>query len=334
MEKRKILIFAGCLCIAGAFVAGAGFAMMDFNVMGLSRTAGNYKKISKDVKNINTKKNVKLNFRHQNIKVVPSSDEDMHITYYDKKDKQEYKVVENATTFMIHYEESKETTFNLLFNFNIYEEDHNVELQLPKDYKGTLDLNTTYGEIEMNGFEELEEINISTTHENVILNRIKTEKDARIVTTHGYVNVSDLETKRLMDVSSTHGNLEFKNIHAQELQAQTTYGKIDVKEIQSDSDIQLRSTHEDILMYDVRSKERIDVNTTYGLIRFDDLDAKELRFETTHESIDGNLKGALQEYQVTYSVSHGESNIMETNEGQKKLYMKTTYGDIDVSFDS
>lgn len=334
MDKRKILIIAGCLCLVGSIAAGAGFTMMDFNVKELSRTAKDYRQMNKVVKKINEKKDIKLDFRHHNIYVVPSNDEDMHITYFDKKDTQEYVTEENKDMFAIRYKESKEFKLGQFFKFSIFDEEHNVEVRLPRNYKGNLDINTTFGEVDIKGFREIGDLHISTTNDNVVLHDIKTAKSMNISTTHGMVEGNDLNANQIIDMSSTHDNVSLKNIKAQALLARTTYGQLDVQNIQSASNIQLSSTHENILMKNVYSKERIDVQTTYGLLRFDNVDAKELRLETSHEDIHGNISGALQEYQVAYSISHGDSNIAETNQGNKKLYLKTTYGDINVSFDS
>ena len=169
-----------------------------------------------------------------------------------------------------------------------------IVLQLPRDYAGSLDAETSNGRIQLSGVDIWGSLNLKTSN-------------GRIELTQGGARSADAKT--------SNGRIQAEGFSTREkLSLTTSNGRITAEQVTSMGPLSLVSSN--------------------GSLRFSGLEGKEIRLKTSNSGIDGSVKGSPEDYSVSSSTSNGKNSLKDhAGRGDRRLEAHTSNGSIHIRFE-
>jgi len=284
--------------VIGVVIIIVGLSLM-FNIGFLDRRDGSDSAVDGDSKTVSVDrlKSIRIDGTSESI-VIEKHDSDKvvaEISGHGKKfDNAKLVVNERGSYVEISVEYKK---FNVFSTGEV-----NLDVKIPKDFDGELDLGLTSGSINVDDDLELDKLVMDLTSGDVNLAGVKADKST-IEITSGVIDVESLETETLnIDLGS--GDLEI-NKFIGDLEGNVTSGKVMINYHKFDNDIKLDMTSGNFDIYLPKSAEfKIDADVTSGSVDCD--------FDLDKLNKDGN----------SYTGSVGDS--------KNKINVELTSGDVDI----
>lgn len=234
---RNTLKMGISLIIMGLVVFSVAFVMSDFDINKINSVDEYVEKsfvTSKDVRNI------EIHDSNKTINVVKSTDESIHIKYYENENETYDISDENNLTIR---NENHIKWYDNLININIY--NNELTLCIPKNYEGTLniknsngsvkvedilfneiDIKTSNGKVKLDDISVNKRVNIETSNASVSLETFSSE-NLYIRTSSGKVLLNDCIIKNNLEVDNSNGKVELDNIKLGDItKIQTSNGSI------------------------------------------------------------------------------------------------------------
>lgn len=229
------------------------------------------------------------------------------IDYYESdKIKREISVDEGVIAFKTKAERS-------FFDVNLPGvKDLDLKIGLPKTFSGKVTVKGSVGEVDLSfGDLEIAELNVSLTTGDVELLNANVNGKAYIETSAGGIDIKGLNAKNV-EFKATTGSIESERVVAENVKVKITTGSL--KKFNAECDT-------------------FRAETTTGGVKFE-VSAKDIFVKTTTGSINGRVKGKVDDYTVTTSTTTGSCNLTDrVGVTEKKLEARATTGSIKIEFD-
>lgn len=243
------------------------------------------------------------------IELTPSSDNMLHITYFDSEEKHYEIDADNGKLSMVYH--SRWPWNMLLWNWS---KERPVTIEAPNQTLTSLRAQTTNGKIRASNLEICGDIRLSTTNNQIAASKLTAKGKVEVASVNGTINLEGVKAAGDMTVTGTNGDTQIRGLEAQgAVFLKRTNGAIEAKDIAA----QLLETHNvngNTGVHAVAVKESIILSSTNG-------------------KIIGGLSGVMSDYRITSHTVNGKNNLpSQTDSGHKQLKVTTTNGKIDISF--
>lgn len=323
MRRSTIII----LCIAlAALVLGTGccFAAVCIGGTNFSEQHPYIQKTAKfDVTEIDS---VVFGGTSDNIRVLPSEDGKIHISYYEN-DFNYYYLINEDKTLSMQYHSGKwyENIQISFFGTNITE--HEVVLQIPKEI---IDINikTMSGDIFFYCGNDFENATVSSMSGDVeIGNFSATILNAR--SSSGNINASGINASQAA-LKSTSGNVKTDDLVADVMEATAVSGNIGIRNTVATKKLYVHTTSGEINVASDKHFGALIADSTSGDIEIDITSCESADLRSTSGDIKMHVND-IENYRITTSITSGIVNVDASAHGTKDIYAKTTSGDIKIS---
>lgn len=261
-----------------------------------------------------------------NIRVLPSEDGKIHISYYEN-DFNYYYFINEDKTLSIQYHSGKwyENIQISFFGTNINE--HEVVLQIPKEI---IDINikTMSGDIFFYCGNDFENATVSAMSGDIEIGNFgATVLNAR--SSSGNINVSGITASQAV-LKSTSGNIKTGGLVADTIEATVVSGDINIRDTIATKKLDVHSTSGDITVDSDNKFGALLADSTSGDIEIDIASCESANLCSTSGDIDMRVND-IENYQIFTSTTSGRVNVDASAHGSKEIYAKTTSGDIKIS---
>lgn len=336
--------------VSGIILCFAALVVADFDVTKLS-SSGSFEKHVYDG-TISDHATLRIDTSYEDIHVLVSDDEQLHITYYEN-DRMSYTFDEEEDSFTMKKEDRRKFyNYMMTMNFSEGSEDR-ISIEVPKTFSGSIEIDTGNGDIQLSNLNELDFVSINTTYGAVTLNNLKINTALEVASTNGDMKLEQLAVQEDIHVKTTYGRIDVKDVLGNQsmmmdfsnvdvtldqvnikdsLTVDTSYGDIEIVRSNAGS-TRLDTSNGAIKFHDAFTTSTLDATTSYGAITFKDLKADQISLIASNDDIEGTVIGKKSEYTVDSDVSGGNTTLLPSKGSTRKsLYAKTSYGDCNIEF--
>ncbi|MDF2985985.1 MAG: rane protein-like protein [Eubacterium sp.] len=215
-----------------------------------------------------------------------------------------------------------------------------MDVYLPESFTGEVQLTTTSGDIDVNGY-NFKDINCHTTSGDIKLQKGKNIKSVNCETVSGDIALSELASNKV-SVETSSGNIQLATISA-ELNLNTVSGDVTISEVISDK-LSVETSSGNIHLNTISAE--MNLNSVSGDIS---VACKELKNDLTANSISGSVKlklpdkadfklkaqsgsGTISNSFSMMQTKSGNRNTLEgvVNSGNYQIDLATVSGDINI----
>ncbi len=241
------------------------------------------------------------------IDVIESSDDQLHITYYESN-KLTYEVTTTAGKVIMKQINSMRWYDHIGINFF----NETISIQIPTSYTKSLSVTTDNSSIDFKNLAHLESITTNTKNATVDFIHVTTIKDIYCSTTNSVVELNDVSCANLTVLTSNAEiNIEDTTITGN-LVCETSSGVINLDNVTSNN---------------------INAHNDNGMIDIHNITADNIILMTSNGIITGTINGDKRDYKITSSVTNGMNNLPSYKaDGDKSLEVSTSNGMIDIDF--
>ncbi len=310
MKKRVkvVLIVAAVLFAVGGVLSFATLASIGFDFTKLS-TVGEAVKVEKAL-TVTGEENLVITVGTDDVRLSVSPDDQAHFLYYNK-DFQEYLLVQENGEISLSPKKNQRKWYEYLqIDFHFGEDI--VDVQLPASFRGTIQINASTGKVAIEKLQNLSELNVTAST--------------------GYVNCAEVSAGNIRMKTST-GDMRLEELRSgKDIDLICTTGRIVLSGAEAANDIQCKNSTGGLQIKNIKCVSAV-LEATTGNIRFWDVDAQNISLHASTGDITGSVAGTEGDFAVTSSTGTGSNNLPEKwGSGSRTLTVKTSSGDIDVSF--
>ncbi len=235
------------------------------------------------------------------IVVKPSQDGDIHVTYYEN-DNVKYEITDESG---ISFEKLPYTSAG--------GSAPHIELLLPANYSGSLNLKTVDEDISVDSV-YADEIVLHTENSDIMLKNVTSTASAHITALNTKVTVTDSNFEGKLHAETENEDVEIINVTASGVYAGTENSDIDVNNVTA-GDIDIAGDNSDI-----------NIGNSVG-------DLMELH--TINGDIKGNISAPESDFTYTTTTKNGDNNMgAKVSENATRMLNATTEnGDIELKFE-
>lgn len=261
------------------------------------------------------------------IKIYPSDDDQISLTYYSCK-RDEYRAqMENGVLRLEHVgKENIHTGFRIslfglkgIFDGNGMRVLWNqsmpiIELAVPAGALVDLHAETGNGSIRVQGLNALCDTHLSTSNSRIAVENV-TAKALEMKTSNARIVLKDVSVK-------------------QSLLGKTSNARVEGVNILSGEETELITSNGRISMERVVSRKKIILTTSNSSMNVGNLSAQAIQLRTTNGNIHGVLPGSARDWEITSGTSNGRNSLPQYQAGEKPLSVHTSNGNINLAFES
>lgn len=302
--KKRILFIGIIMIIIGIIIGVISMSIVGFDIK-KTQIGGEYE--ARTYTSTNTIQNITIKEYNANIKII-ETEQKYFIISYEENEKEKYTIKEENNTLSI--ECIHEYKWND-YLFNTYTGSKKFVLEVPSEFDGKLDIDSSNGKIEIN--------DLKTTSLNA-------------KTSNGMISIKNTISDTIY-LDTSNGLIELENVNANKVEGRTKNGLIELNNVTA-SDISVITSNGKILLYDVTSNDKIYAKTLNSGVEFERVSFQNsFKCESSNGSVKGNIKGKSGDFKFDCKTNNGESNLPRLfGEGIKELYIHTSNGDINVTF--
>ncbi len=321
---KVLAIILICVSIAAVLVAGGLFLTkaIGLGFSDLNSGSGEWREVKREFR-IENGKTILADLKAYDIFWGTSEDDMVHMTYYENE-KISFEVSENAEGVSLI---QKNKPFRNIIGFY---ENRQAIVTIPAGFEGNIVSHVTTGETRIDNISSPVSLEAhSTTGDIIIYDLSILGADFKLTTgdmkmgrcafdgplsvkgSTGDINIETVESRSLI-ISGTTLDTKLANIVTGELEVGCTTGNIDFDTVKATSAF---------------------LHATTGHVGLKGFEANDIRIETTTGSVSGTLPGSIADYTIESRVSTGKNSLPESfGNGEKKLVVKTTTGDVRIYF--
>lgn len=253
------------------------------------------------------------------IRVAPSGDGKVHLTYYTHP-KDEYTAgVEDGVLTLNHLGKRRlRAAFSfsinlLLFKFNVsngkaFEE---ITLLLPPVFDGDLTVRNSNARVGVEGLFNLSKVDVRTSNASVGLTGLKAN-EIIAASSNGRVVGDSVECAADLKLSTSNGTLRANNVKCGGHLAMTTSnGSVEMVDVIADA---------------------VYAATSNAAIRVDHIAAGSYELSTSNGSVSGVMPGKMEDYAICSHTSNGKNSLPENTFGAIPFKVRTSNGAIRIAF--
>lgn len=253
------------------------------------------------------------------IRVAPSGDGKVHLTYYTHP-KDEYTAgVENGVLTLNHLGKRRvRAAFSfsinlLLFKFNVsngkaFEE---ITLLLPPVFDGDLTVRNSNARVGVEGLFNLSKVDVRTSNASVGLTGLKAN-EIIAASSNGRVVGDSVECAADLRLATSNGSLKTGNVKCGgRLELTTSNGSVEMVDVIADA---------------------VHAATSNAAIRVDHIAAGSYELCTSNGTVSGVMPGKMDDYAISSHTSNGKNSLPENTFGAIPFKVRTSNGAIRISF--
>lgn len=253
------------------------------------------------------------------IRVAPSGDSKVHLTYYTHP-KDEYTAgVENGVLTLNHLGKRRvRAAFSfsinlLLFKFNVsngkaFEE---ITLLLPPVFDGDLTVRNSNARVGVEGLFNLSKVDVRTSNASVGLTGLKAN-EIIAASSNGRVVGDSVECAADLKLSTSNSTLRANNVKCGgRLVLTTSNGSVEMVDVIADA---------------------VHAATSNAAIRVDHIAAGSYELSTSNGSVSGVMPGKMEDYAISSHTSNGKNSLPENTFGAIPFKVRTSNGAIRIAF--
>ena len=307
MKTNKLYIIGALCLIIGLIVFVIGFAMLHFDITKLN-TDTPY--VSKSFVSTKTIRAISIVDNNTDIQVLSSSDDKIHITYYEN-DKNYYELSESDDGDLVIIKKSNREWYEYFFNIQFGKPTLLVEV--PENYNNDMTIQSHDGQIIM------EDIRVD---------------DLLLASSDDKIQIENVSASGCLEAKTSDNTVCITNtIVTGDIVCQTSSGKIDLNTVEGKS-IKAENADGNITLRSATSKESILLKTSSNTVNLDNVKFnQEFNCTVSDGNVKGSIAGKLADYTVTSKAVDGKNNLPERMSGGDKIInIKTSSGDITIDF--
>lgn len=221
MKKRsKIVVIIATVCIAvGLALTGTSFALADFDLRNLSTDPG-YERKSYLAKSTDFEEIV-FEGTSENVRIEPSPDESFHVEHY-RGESLGFEITEDDGILrIVEKHEFRLMVFNFNFDFG-----REVVIQVPESFTGDLSINTSSGNLFIQGFSHLKSLQMQSVSGMISIDSVSASESMQVQSTSGNISADSLSTQELF-AGTASGQIRVTNLEAARITSDSASGNID-----------------------------------------------------------------------------------------------------------
>lgn len=224
---RKVIGVTLLLIFVGVVLSVVGFLLSDETDFKL------FQKADYDLKELTYEKlevkELSIILNNRDVIITPSESDQIEITYYESEyDWFEIETDGNQLDIINRTKWYLGVSWGL---FNLTSEEYTkVEIKLPAsviDYE--IDITTSNGTIDLNDLLQLKELKLKSSNGTIRVNDVHVTDYFKLDTSNGKILVDDVSSDALMIVHTSNGEINIDNIIADNIDASTSNGAIEVR---------------------------------------------------------------------------------------------------------
>lgn len=284
-----------------------------------------------------------VELRDYDLFIGASDDGKAHFTYYEN-DVTEFELSRSDTS--IELKQKNQKRHWLYF----WKKPRQAVIMLPESF-GDIVVSSSTGEVRVDNYNTASSIGIDGATSDIIVYDVSAVEFAASLPTGDVhlgrctfadgltvkggtsdVYVDNVECGELF-VSCTTGEVKLTEITADTVTAKTTTGNISTHQITADS-VNAKASTGEIVLHTIKANS-VEAESTTGDIRLYSFDSMDTKLTvSTGDVIGEQLAGSIADYSIETSTSTGKNNLPSVlTMGERKLYVKTTTGNINVKFE-
>ena len=309
---KKCLLAGAILLLVGGLVFLVSFASAGFDIRKMSGsviTEGKYTELGKS-------DSIVLNIQDSDLTVRFYDGEKITVDYMNEatergKLKSEVTVVEENGNLVIR----EKTSWVVLSIFDFT--DTRITVSIPKGRAVSIDSNTDNGDV------------LIQSAEGASLSSLSVETDNGDIDTRG-----ELSVLGRLELETNNGDVSLGFVRASSLEISTDNGDVDLRGGEISSGAHIEPDNGDIDIDGRLVAESFSVETDNGEIGGDDgvVDARRISIVSDNGDVEMRLAADRAAYTVTVKSSTGRKNIENGGSGERVLNIRTSNGDIEISF--
>lgn len=271
---------------------------------------------------------IKIISSSDGIRVTSGDTDQVRVTYYECPGKHEYDLKDNNGTLSL----VDKKISNLLWGIYHIFLDTTMDVTVPKNFAGMLDLRCTSGRI------MLTDITASSLKGNCTSGAIRGENvsignEAQLSCTSGSIKLDNFKAGEIT-ISDQSGCVLVDNIRADgSLSVSTTSGVISIKNTDVSNNISAENNSGSIRFENVTADGSVNARNTSGGVHFEMLKAGgNIALKTSSGSIKGSIVGNKSDYSILSKTTTGMNNLDNSRNGSRTLDANATSGSIKIVF--
>lgn len=263
------------------------------------------------------------------VELIRSDDDKIHITYYESQKTGYTFELGDDGTLMVFYHSDKKWYDAIGISFR-YEERKTV-VAVPDGFTGDISVKLGSADLEISGFKVCGSLTAESTSGEVQISDFICTGNIKIEQTSGDFEGKSLSASSVF-IKHTSGDIEMERLDLGELSLVSVSGDIEVENIKVETDCTLHSTSGDISLSDAEITGLLTCESTSGDITAESVSLGEAIFSSTSGNIRAEIIGSASDYHIDAKTTSGRIRIPENGNGGRTIRVKTTSGNISVSF--
>ncbi len=324
---KKWMVGGTILVIVGLLLCSVGFALSGGDLQKASGNSDFERKEATYAPDGLTK--VKIEERDADITLGVSTDDKIHITYYENA-KNRYEITQGDAWKIV--KKTAQNWTDEIMNFNFAVEGNPLTILLPEGIQWDVELNSALGDVTVTGgayaglsletdygVMDLSNVtasylDISSSKGDLFLEDIHVDGRAEADSQYGMLQLTQVETVGPLEAETDNGDITLENVKALSVAVGSDYGEISLRNVAAEGSLEAKTDKGDLDLDQVSAGSGLTLKTDYG-------------------SISGSLLGKMSDYSIEASTDLGDSNLPPVfREGRINLYVHTDLGDINVTF--
>ncbi len=158
-------------------------------------------------------------------------------------------------------------------------------------------------------------------------------KLVELTTKNGGIRCMQVAIASALFIETSNGGIRLEQVQADAIDIHTTNAGIVIQSVLANR-CSAKSTNSAIKVNNCKMRQQLNLRTTNGSLKFEEVDAMELDLSTTNGSIKGKILGNPEDYQIYSHTTNGSNNLPNGwGKGkERKISASTSNGTIAVEF--
>ena len=146
------------------------------------------------------------------------------------------------------------------------------------------------------------------------------------------VNTSGLTAAKGLRVRTSNGPVSVTGVTCDQLSAHTSNGPVTLESVIVSGAADVKSSNGPVIARQVAARDRLRLETSNGPVLADRVASGNIELLTSNSGISGSVAGRRADYTISSSTSNGRNGLGDGGNGQSRLTVRTSNGNIDVQF--
>jgi hypothetical protein len=234
---------------------------------------------------------VRVKAREQRIKVIQGTDENITLRYRDTLREPYHVTCQDGKLSLVREPISNFTYF--LLHFGIHWDIGGIEVILPKEFAGSVDLETF----------------------------------------NSNITASDITCWGSFHAHTSNSKIAARNMSAKKIDLKTGNSKIELVNVSAQNELMAKTSNSRITAENTVAGSQLSLITSNGHISVTNIKSPEITLRSSNSGITGSIDGKREDYAIVSGTSNAHSNLPSENTGgTKKLSVHTSNAGIQILF--